>query len=114
MPFIVSVDGVNGRRGLVQRREAEQALSRRQHVAEARVLRDDGPPRGEIRGAAIAEPAAAQPDVLVLGDREFGARAADVLAIDIEVAGDFRGVTNLPSVLLEHATVLVVATGQGE
>src|SRR4029077_12710278 len=66
--------------------DGEQPLAGREHRAERGVLRDDRPPGGEERRAAIAEPARAEPDVLVLGDRELRPRAADEVAVAVEVA----------------------------
>jgi hypothetical protein len=51
----------------------KERFSRREDAAKPRVLRDLGATRREIDGAAITEPAGAQPDVLILGDGELGA-----------------------------------------
>ena len=56
--------------------EREQPLARRERRAEAGVLRDHRAPGGEVGRAAVAEPARAQADVLVLGDGELAARVA--------------------------------------
>ena len=55
---VVGLDRLDRRDGLVDRREREQRLAGRQHVAEAGVLGDDRAAGGEVGRAAVAEPAA--------------------------------------------------------
>src|SRR5713226_3036268 len=56
-----------------ERGESEEALAGRHARAEPGVLGHHRPPSGEIRGAAIAEPAAPQAHILILGHGEFTA-----------------------------------------
>src|SRR5206468_1192826 len=61
---------------------------------------------------AIAEPAAAQPDVLVLRDSELAARLADVISIRLFVGRDIQRVPNAPAFLLQHPLVIFGITAQ--
>src|SRR6266545_7229324 len=76
--LVVALDLLDCRRRLVGRLHAEEPAPGRKDVAEAGVLRDDGPSRGQVAGATVAEPTGAKADVLVLGDREFSPRGEDV------------------------------------
>ena len=114
MARVVGVDAPDRLENLLQRREGEQPFAGRQDVAEAGVLGDDRTAAREVAGAAVAEPAAAQPHVLVLGDRELAARLADVLPIGVEVLVECRGVTDAPSVRREHLAVLIERVHEGE
>jgi hypothetical protein len=114
MPLVVAVDGVDRLRGLLDRGECEEALAGRQDVAEPGVLGDHRAAGGQVGGAAVAEPAAAQPDVLVLGDGELPSRSGDVSAVGVEIGGDPQGIANAPAMLGEQQAVLVGAAGQGE
>src|SRR5262249_15409178 len=77
-------------------------------------LRDHRPTGGEIRRAPVAEPARAQPDVLILGDGELAARAGDVVAIGVDVLGDRRDVAEEPAVPVEERPVRVVEAAESE
>ena len=68
----------------------------------AGVLLDRGPAGGEVAGGAVAEPAAAQPDVHVLGDRELAARAAQVVAVAERIGRDGARVGDRPAVRAQH------------
>src|SRR5262245_1116714 len=83
--FVVSVNGVNGTQSFIRGREAEKATSCRKYVAESGFLRYDWTPGGKVRGAAIAEPTCAQPNVLILRDRELRLRVNDVFLISIQI-----------------------------
>ena len=83
-------------RGLLGRRERDDALARRQHAAEARVLDDDRPARCEVAGGAAAEPAGAAGDVAALGDAPLRLGRLDVPAIGVRVCGDGRGIDDAP------------------
>src|SRR5207249_4406414 len=74
---VVCVDRFDGGDDFLQGRKREESFAGRQGLAEAGLLRDDGASGGEVGGGAVAEPAAAQADVLFLGDGEFAARTAD-------------------------------------
>src|SRR5262245_41114850 len=78
---VVGPGGFERGEGLVGRVEGEQALARGERTAEPRVLGDDGSAGGEVAGAPLAEPAAAEPDVLVLGHGELAPRRPDVVAV---------------------------------
>ena len=86
--------------------EGEQPCAGRQDVAEPGVLGDDRPAGGQVGGAAVAEPAAAQPDVLVLGHGELAAGPGDVVAVGVEVARDLEPVADLPAVLRQQVAVV--------
>ena len=104
--LVVGVDRLDRRQDLVHRREREQALAGREHVAEAGVLADHRPAGGQVGGAAVAEPAGAQAHVLVLGDGELAARVRDVVAVGVGVGGEVERVPHLPALSLEHLLVL--------
>src|SRR5438034_549425 len=67
VPAVVAVDRVDRGNGRVAGREAKEPFARWENVAEPGVLGNYGLSTGEIVGVAFAEPAAAQPDILVLG-----------------------------------------------
>ena len=85
----------------------KERFSRREDAAKPRVLRDHRAARGEIGGAAVAEPAGTQPDVLILGDCELGSRVANVIAVPVEVRREVKRVPNPPAATLEQFAVLV-------
>src|SRR3712207_8705154 len=55
--------------------------------AEAGVLGNHGSARREVGRAAVAEPACAQANVLILGHGELAARSGDVTAVSGRVGG---------------------------
>src|SRR2546423_15490664 len=71
--LIVRVDGLNSLQRFSHRRKSEEALTRRDDVAKACILRHNRLPRCQITGIPFAKPAAAQADILVLGHGKFGA-----------------------------------------
>ena len=73
MARVVGVDAPDRLENLLERRECKQPFAGRQDIAEAGVLGDDRTAAREVAGAPVAEPAAAQPHVLVLGYRELAA-----------------------------------------
>src|SRR5581483_3863021 len=78
----------------------------RQDVAEACLLRDHGTSARQVARAAIAEPAAAQADVLVLGHGDLAERTADVAAVRVQGSREVQCVDDLPSVALEQGAVV--------
>ena len=64
-----------------------------------------GRPGGEVGGAAVAEPAGAQADVLVLGDGELAARRPDVVAVGVEVGREVERGADAPAARLEQLAV---------
>ena len=72
--------------------EREKALSRREDVSEGGVLRHDRSPRGEVAGAAVAEPSAAQAYVHVLRRRELAPRGPKEVGIGPVVRRDRNSV----------------------
>jgi hypothetical protein len=74
----------------------------KQDIAEAGILSNHRPPGSQVADAAVAEPSAAESDILVLGDGEFPPRLLNVLAIAIEVARDGQRVSQVPSVGAER------------
>src|SRR5688572_20565920 len=97
MPCVVAVDALDRVRDVVERGKTEQPLAGRQDVAESGFLRDDGAAAGKVTGAAIAEPPAPQPDILVFGDGEFAARPSDVRAVRRQIETDRDGVARPPA-----------------
>jgi hypothetical protein len=104
--LVVGVDRFDRGQDVVHRGEAEQALAGGEDVREAGLLADHRPPGGEVRDAAIAEPAGAQAHVLVLGDRELAAGVRDVVAVCVGVGGEVERVADTPALRLEHLLVL--------
>src|ERR1035437_5427202 len=81
VPKIIGLDEVHCGQDIVGGREREQAFSRRQKLAEPRLLRDHRASGGEITSAAVAKPTGVRSSVLVSGDRELSARVLYVLPI---------------------------------
>ena len=99
---VVGLDRLERGDGLVDRREGEERLAGRQHASEAGVLRHHRPAGGEVGGTAVAEPAAAQADILVLRNGEFGPRAPDVVAVGVDVGGEVERRSDTPAAALEQ------------
>src|SRR5581483_9335750 len=114
VPRVIGFDRLEGGDDLRERVEGEQPLAGRQHVAEAGVLRDHGTPGGEVARAALAEPAALQAHVLVLGDGELGARGAYVVAVLPGILREAVGVGEAPAVLVEEGAALGVEVVHAE
>src|SRR5262245_59254777 len=72
MTPVIAVDRLDGCHRLIHRGEGEEALPGGKQLAESGVLGDHGLAAGQVAGVALAEPAAAEADVLVLGYRELG------------------------------------------
>ena len=81
-------------------------------VAEPGILGDHRPARRQIGRAAIAEPAAAESDVLVLGDRELASRRGDVTTIFVEIRGKVQRVPHVPALAQEHLPIRLVVLAQ--
>src|SRR5262249_45337738 len=64
MAGVIRIDLFHGGNDVVHAREGEQAPADRQEVAEAGLLGDHGPARGQILCAPFAEPAAPEADIL--------------------------------------------------
>src|SRR5207248_3111884 len=77
-------------------------------AGKAGFLDDDGPSRGEVAAAAVAEPAGVQSDVLVLGDGEFAFRAADVVAVKTIVGTQIVRRAETPTVSQEFVADFIV------
>src|SRR6266540_5753290 len=110
--LVVRIDSCGGVLDFLHRGKTEQPLAGRQHIAEASLLCDHRPAAGQIRGAAIAEPAAAQADVLVLRHGELAPRLADIGTIGVDVRREAQGIPHQPSVVLEQPAVLVFIAAQ--
>ena len=79
---VVGLDGVDGgRRSRPWSRNANSPSPVGRHVLEARALGDHRLAGGQVAGVALAEPAAAQPHVLVLGHRPLRPRGAEELLV---------------------------------
>src|SRR4029453_10058060 len=98
VPRVVGVDRVKRGHDVLDALEREQALAGGDELAESGVLRDHRPAGREVARAPVAEPAASQPHVLVLGHRELAARAGDVRAIRLKVVGQRHRVDEPPAV----------------
>src|SRR5207302_4405290 len=70
--------------------------------------------RRQILGAALAKPAAAQADILILGHREFPARPADVLPVGIQIRRESQRVPHFPALTLQQALIGLLVTAQGQ
>src|SRR5207248_11785814 len=79
----------------------------REVAPEAGVLDDHRAAGGEVGRAALAEPAAPQPDVLVLCDAELAARELDERAVGVEVGAEAETRPNPPAVVFEHAAIRI-------
>src|SRR6185369_5763955 len=84
MPSIVAIDGLDRGNGLLHGAEGEQPFSEREDPAQAGVLSDHRFARGQVARIPLAEPTAAEPDVLILGDGEFRARILEVPGVRAE------------------------------
>src|SRR5262245_24261921 len=98
VPRVVGVDRLKRGHDVIDALEREQALAGGDELAEGGVLRDHRPTGREVARAPIAEPAAPQSHVLVLGHRELAARARDVRAIRLHVVGQRHRVDEPPAV----------------
>ncbi len=96
---MVGAHRLEGRHDVLQAAEREQALAGREELPERGVLRDDRAARGQVAGAPIAEPAASQADVLVLGHGELATGAQDVVAVGLDLARERHRVDDAPAVL---------------
>src|SRR5262249_59412362 len=76
---IVRIDGLDRLKRFLLTAEGEEPAAGGQNIAEAGVLGYHRLARGEVAGVAIAEPAAAKPNVLVFRDGELGPRLPDEL-----------------------------------
>src|SRR5216683_1665002 len=112
MPLIVGLDGADGLRRLINSRKGEQAGTGWQNRAEASVLSDHWASTGKVGGAAIAEPAAPQADVLVLGHCELSTRIRDETLIRVEVHRKIQRVTHVPAAALQQLPVVAVEAAQ--
>src|SRR5262249_547886 len=109
---VVAVHPCERVRGLVDRRERDEPFPHRERTAEPRVLRDDRPTSGEVGGAPVAEPPAAQAYVLALCDRELPPRGCHVAVVAAEVGRDFEPGPYRPPAALEQHPVRVIDAAQ--
>ena len=72
----------------------------------------DRPTRGEVRRAAVAEPARPEPHVLILGDRELAARRSDVAAVGVEVRREVERTAHSPAARFQQLPVGVAVARQ--
>src|SRR5437899_2779935 len=79
--FVVGVDPFDGIGGLTEAVEREQSVAGRERYTESGVLRHHRLAAREIAGVTLTEPAAAQSDVLVLGNGELSARCSDEIGV---------------------------------
>src|SRR5215831_1149136 len=91
LPLIVVRHRSDGRQRFVFRLESEETCPSGNDIAESCILRDHWPASGEITGAAVAKPATAQTDVLILGNGELAAGGTDVLTVSTGLRQTQRG-----------------------
>src|SRR5207245_11143156 len=82
-------------------------------IAESCILRDHRTASGEITGAAIAEPATAQPDVLILGNGELASGGTDVRTVSAGVRQAHRR-HNAPTMAAHGGLLIVTHTANGQ
>src|SRR5262249_57785839 len=63
---------------------------------------------------AMADPAAPRRRVLIFGDGELSARAADVSPILVEIAREARRIAHAPALAFEQEAVRIAVRRQGE
>ena len=83
MAWVIGIDALDGLQGVRHVSKSEQPVPGWQVRSESSVLADHGASGCEIGSGAIAEPAAAQADVLVLGHGELAARLGDIPSVGI-------------------------------
>src|SRR5262249_53583310 len=97
LPLIVVRHRSDGRQRFVFRPESEETCTSGNDIAESCILRDHRPAGGEITDTAVAEPATAQTDVLILGNSELAAGGTDILTVSAGGGQTHRG-HNAPTV----------------
>ena len=113
--LVAAVDRIYGSQYFVHRQKPEEPVTRREGVAEARLLCDDRPPRCQVRGTSIAEPTGTQPDVLVLGYREFAPGIGNIRSVGVEIVREAgESVENLPAIPREKRGGILITTAQCE
>ena len=112
--FIIAIDGFHRRYKFFWGGESEQSGARGQDIVKAGLLCDHRSPGSQVGDGAVAEPAAAQDDVLFLGHGEFAAGARDVVAVGVQIAGDFHAGADPPAVAFEQLLVCGVVAGKGQ
>ena len=106
--FVIASNRFGPGHGLVERAERHQAFTRRQMTAEARVLHKNRLARGQIPDTAIAEPSAVRIHVDALSHGELSIGLLHIAPKGGRVSGDFARIGELPTVLLQRDTILVV------
>src|SRR4029453_17719109 len=114
MMRVVCVDATDGVLDLLERRERKQSVAGRQDVAETSLLRDDWPAASQVTRAPVAEPPAAQPDVLILRHRELTARVAHVLPVGVDVGRERQRIAYAPAVGEEQLSIVLFDAAQRE
>jgi hypothetical protein len=114
LPDGVAQDGLDRAGRVLAGAPRVQADAGRQHPAEPGVLGDDGSAAGEVGGAAVAEPAAAQPHVLVLGGRELAQAAGEVGPVGVELAGAGQRRHDREAPAPQLGLLVLGAAGQGQ
>src|ERR1700730_12769763 len=77
-------------------------------------LNHNRPAGGEVTNAAVAEPAGVQAHVLILGDRELGFRAADVITVKPVIDTQLKRRLKTPTVTLKFCAGLLIFDIGGE
>src|SRR5437870_3822499 len=113
LPLIIVCHRSDGCQRFVFRPESEETRTRGNDTAESCILRDHRTASGEITGAAIAEPATAQPDVLILGNGELAAGGTDVRTVSAGVRQAHRG-HNAPTMAAHGGLLIVTHTANGQ
>src|SRR5439155_18857815 len=106
--LVVGTQLVDGGERLVDRREGEQPFAGRKELAEARLVSEHRPARGEVAGASIAEPTRARRDVAGLGDPELRLRTADEAPVPLGRARNRTRVAQTPAMALERFEIAML------
>src|SRR5712691_10071937 len=113
LPLIVVRHRSDGRQRFVFRPESEETCPSGNNVAESCILCNHRTASGEITGTAVAEPATAQTDVLILGNGELAAGGTDVLTVGAGFRQAYRG-HNAPTVAAYVGSLSVTHTANGQ
>src|SRR5215510_12252032 len=113
LPLIVVRHCSNGRQRFIFRLKSEEACTSGNNVAESCILRDHWMASSEITDTAIAEPATAQTDVLILGNGELAAGGTDILTVGAGFRQAHRR-HNAPTVAAHVGPLSVTHTANGQ
>src|SRR5215510_11430386 len=113
LPLIVVRHCSNGSQRFVFSPESEETCTSGNDVAESCILRDHWTASSEITDTAIAEPATAQPDILILGNGALAAGGPDVRTVGVGFRQAHRG-HNAPAMAAHVGALSVTHTANGQ